>query len=61
MHGGVGGVHGAVGGFIGGGPGPLGAVGPDPDVLLEDPEESFNTERLESQNSADNLRQSMQR
>ena len=29
---------------------------PDPD-----PEESFNTERLESQNSADNLRQSMHR
>ena len=28
---------------------------------LADHEESFNTERLESQNSADNLRQSMQR
>jgi hypothetical protein len=37
-------------------------MAPDQDMLLlEDPEESFNTERLESQNSADNLRQSMQR
>ena len=32
----------------------------DPEIL-DDPEESFNTERLDSQNSADNLRQSMQR
>lgn len=39
---------------------PAGAVG----GLLENPDnfdDSFNTERLESQNSADNLRQSMQR
>ena len=46
----AGGVHGAVG-----------FAPPQEEVLLEDPEESFNTERLESQNSADNLRQSMQR
>ena len=55
-------VGGAVGG-VGGGALPFaGAVPALPEeVLLEDPEESFNTERLDSQNSADNLRQSMQR
>ena len=57
-------VGGAVGGGVGGG-GALAFAGAVPalpeEVLLEDPEESFNTERLDSQSSADNLRQSMQR
>ena len=45
-------------GAVGGGVAP--AIPPLP-VVDPDPEESFNTERLESQNSADNLRQSMHR
>ena len=50
------------GGALGPPPGAGAGMAPDQDMLLlEDPEESFNTERLESQNSADNLRQSMQR